>query len=351
MLDESIRADLDTLRALHRGDFYVSDRTLDDKHWLVAYDIDNGPVRYYAYNTETKIGTFLFTSRPDLENLSLAEMKPVTITARDGLKIYCYLTVPVGEVEPQDLPTVLNIHGGPWYRDSWGYHPEAQWLANRGYAVLQVNFRGSTGYGKKFTAAGDREWGGKMQDDITDATQWLIDQGIADPERIAIYGGSYGGFAVLSGLTKEPDLYACGVDMVGPSNLITFLKTIPPYWEPLKPLMYQRIGHPEIDTVMLRERSPLFHIDQIKVPLMIAQGANDPRVPRAESIQIRDALLAAGKTVEYLEFPDEGHGFARPENRLKFYAMAERFLADHIGGQFEPEAEQAEQAETITQSE
>lgn len=335
-LDPAIQVHLDALRNLHRGDFGVSDRTIDDKTWLVVYDVDNGPIAYYAYDLATRKGTFLFHHRPVLEGLPLAEMKPVTVTARDGLNLHCYLTVPVN-VEAKNLPAVMLIHGGPWWRDSWGYHPEVQWLANRGYAVMQVNFRGSTGFGKNFVAAGDKEWGGKMQDDITDATNWLINEGIADPERTAIYGGSYGGFAVLSGVTKEPDLYACGVDEMGVSNIITWLNTMPPYWEPIKPLIYMRVGHPEEDAELLKSRSPLFNIDKVKAPLLIAQGKNDPRVPLAESIQIRDALKAAGKTVEYIEFEDEGHGFARPENRLKFYAAAEKFLADHLGGRFEPE--------------
>ncbi len=338
-LDDEITADIEALRKLHRGDFYVINRTLDDRNWLVSYEVDNGPIAYYAYDVESKEGTFLFCHRPALEGLPLAEMKPVTVTARDGLEIHCYLTLPMG-VQPRNLPAVLNIHGGPWYRDSWGYDTQVQWLVNRGYAVMQVNFRGSTGYGKEFVNAADREWGGKMQDDVTDATKWLIEEGIADPERIAIYGGSYGGFAVLSGITREPDLYACGVDIFGPSNLIAWLNTMPPYWEPIKPMMFKRIGHPEEDAEMLKERSPLSHIDKIKAPLYIVQGANDPRVPVAESIQIRDALKEAGKTVEYMEFPDEGHGFARPENRLKFFAAAEKFLADHLGGRFEPEKEQ-----------
>jgi len=300
------------------------------------YDVDNGPVAYYSYSVDSKKGTFLFYTRPELEGLPLAEMKAVSITARDGMNIHCYLTVPIG-TEAKNLPSVINVHGGPWYRDSWGYHPGVQWMTNRGYAVLQVNFRGSTGYGKEYVNASNKEWGGKMQDDVTDATKWLIEQGIADPKRIAIYGGSYGGFAVLSGVTKESDLYTCGVDMCGPSNLITWLNTMPPYLEMLKPMVYARVGHPEKDAEMLKERSPLFHVDKIKVPLFIAQGKNDPRVPVAEAIQIRDALQKAGKTVEYMEFADEGHGLSQSANRLKFYAAVEKFLSDHIGGRFEAE--------------
>src|SRR5690606_27702487 len=226
-------------------------------------------------------------------------------------------------------------HGGPWARDVWGFDPSAQWLANRGYAVLQPNFRGSTGYGKQFLNAADREWGGKMQQDITDGTRWLIDQGIADPDRICIMGGSYGGYATLMGLASEPDLYACGVDIVGVANLITWLKTIPPYWVPFRHILVQRVGDPDKDAELLRSRSPVFLVDKIRAPLLIAQGKNDPRVPRAESIQIRDAMEKAGKQVEYVEYADEGHGFARPENRLDFFGRAEQFLARHLGGRAE----------------
>jgi dipeptidyl aminopeptidase/acylaminoacyl peptidase len=334
VLDPSIKEDFEALGKLHHGDFTVVSRDYDDKIWLVAYEQDKGPIVYYSYERETRKGTFLFSNRPALEGLALAEMKPISYQARDGLTIHGYLTTPVGEA-PRNLPTVINVHGGPWWRDEWGYRPDVQWLTNRGYACLQINFRGSTGYGKAFLNAANREWAGKMQDDITDGVKWLIEQGVADPKRVAIFGGSYGGYATLCGLTTTPDLYACGVDMVGPSNLITWMENIPPYWETWRPLIYERVGNPETEPDFLRSRSPLFMIDRIKAPLFIAQGANDPRVPRVESIQIRDALQKAGKTVEYLEFEDEGHGLIRPENRLRFFAAAEKFLADHIGGRFE----------------
>ena len=336
VIDPAVQADFDELAKLHYGDFSIVSRNLADTAWLVGYTQDKGPYVYYAYDRATKKGTFLFSARPKLEKVALAEMKPIQFTSRDGLTIHGYLSLPVG-LEPKNLPAVLDVHGGPWARDTWGYSGEVQWLANRGYACLQVNFRGSTGYGKAFVNAGDREWGAKMQDDLTDAVKWLVAQGIADPKRIGIYGASYGGYAVLAGLTTTPDLYACGVDMVGPSNLITFLSTVPPYWEPLRARLRKRVGDLEKDQEFLKSRSPLFHTGRIRAPLFIAQGANDPRVKRAESIQIRDAVQAAGKTVEYLEFADEGHGFARPQNRLKFYAAAERFLAKHLGGRFEPE--------------
>jgi len=334
VLDPSLQPDIDALGKLNPGDFYIVDRDRADRTWLIAYTQDRGPVVYYSYDRASRKGTFLFSARPALEKCILAEMKPVTFKARDGLTIHGLLTLPVG-IQPKNLPVVLNVHGGPWARDTWGYDPEAQWLANRGYACLQVNFRGSTGYGKEFINAGDREWGGKMQDDLSDGVHWLIAQGTADPKRVAIYGGSYGGYATLVGMTMTPELYACGISMVGPSNLVSFINTIPPYWESMKSVFDKRLGNPEKDAEFLKSRSPLFYIDQVRAPLFIAQGANDPRVNREESIQIRDALQKAGKAVEYLEFDNEGHGFARPENRLKFYAQSEAFLAKHLGGRAE----------------
>jgi dipeptidyl aminopeptidase/acylaminoacyl peptidase len=336
VIDKGLEEDFRALSRLHPGDFEIVGRDLRDSTWLVAYSQDKGPVVYYAYDHKSKEGRFLCATRSELMELTLAEMKPISYRARDGLTIHGYLTLPVG-APAKNLPTVVNVHGGPWDRDFWGYSPEAQWLANRGYAVLQVNYRGSLGYGKRFIGAGDREWGGKMQDDVSDGVMWLIDEGVADSERIGIFGGSYGGYAVLSGLTKTPELYACGVDIFGPSNLFTLLDTLPPYWEPIKPMFYRRVGHPEKNKELLRERSPLFFVDRIAAPLLIAQGANDPRVKRSESLRIVEALREAGKTVEYLEFADEGHGFIRPENRLTFYARAEAFLAEHLGGRLEPE--------------
>ncbi len=335
VLDPTIADDFAAIAKIRAGDFGIINRDHADRTWLVYFNVDNGPVYYYAYDRETRKGELLFSNRKALENLKLAGMKPVKYQSRDGLTIHGYLTLPPG-VESKNLPMVLNVHGGPWARDNWGYNGEAQWLANRGYAVLQVNFRGSTGYGKKFRNAANREWGGKMHDDLVDGVNWAVKQGYADPKRIAIYGGSYGGYATLVGLTFTPDLFACGVDIVGPSNLITFQQTIPPYWKPIESVLWDRVGHPEKDAEFLKSRSPLFKVDQITRPLLIAQGANDPRVKRSESLQIVEALKNAGKTVEYIEYPDEGHGFARPENRLDFYARAEKFLATHIGGRYEP---------------
>ena len=335
VLDESIAADFKAIAQVRPGEFTISSRDLADKNWLVAYLTDDGPVYYYVYNRETKTSTFLFSNKPKLEGLQLASMQPVSFEARDGLTIHSYLTTPVG-ISAQNLPTVLLVHGGPWARDTWGYDPQAQWLANRGYAVLQVNFRGSTGYGKAFVNAGNREWAGKMHDDLIDAVNWLVQQGISDPQKIAIMGGSYGGYATLVGLTFTPDVFACGVDIVGPSNLITLMQSIPPYWEPLKANFYHRVGNLETEEEFLKTRSPLFFVDRIEKPLLIGQGANDPRVKEAESEQIVKAMQQAGKPVEYALYPDEGHGFARPENRLHFYAIAEEFLAKYLGGRCEP---------------
>lgn len=335
VLDPNIAADFEALAKVRSGEFNITSRTLADDQWLVAYSIDDGPVYYYSYDRANKTSTLLFSNQPALEGLALAPMQPIAFLAKDGLTIHGYLTTPPG-VAAHHLPTVLLIHGGPWARDMWGYDAEAQWLANRGYAVLQVNFRGSTGYGKAFLNAGNREWAGKMHEDLLDAVRWLKDQGIADPKKIAIMGGSYGGYATLVGLTFTPEVFAAGVDIVGPSNLITLMQSIPPYWEPLKAQFYHRVGNLDTEPEFLKARSPLFFCEQIQKPLLIAQGANDPRVKQAESDQIATAMRKANKPVEYVLYTDEGHGFARPENRLHFYAVAEEFLAKYLGGRCEP---------------
>jgi dipeptidyl aminopeptidase/acylaminoacyl peptidase len=335
LLDAALKPDFAALRTVRDGDFSVVSRDLADRTWIVAYTVDDGPVYYYAYDRGEKRADLLFSNRTDLEGLKLAKMRPISFTARDGLTIHGYLTLPVG-LSPRNLPLVLNVHGGPWGRDTWGLDPETQWLANRGYAVLQVNFRGSTGYGKKFLNAGDREWGAAMHDDLLDAKAWAVGEGYADPDRVCIYGGSYGGYATLVGVTFTPDAFACGVDIVGPSSIVTLIKSIPPYWAPLKSIFDKRVGSVETEEDFLNSRSPLFKADQIKVPLLIAQGANDPRVKQAESDQIVAAMRKNNKPVTYLVFPDEGHGFARPENRLKFYAATEQFLAEHLGGRVVP---------------
>jgi dipeptidyl aminopeptidase/acylaminoacyl peptidase len=334
VLDPAIQPDFDLLRTACPGEFFVVSRDLADRTWIVLTVQDNAPAAYHTYARETGGLELLFVTRPALQNATLAEMRPVDIPARDGLTLPSYLTLPPG-LEHKNLPLVLNVHGGPWARDTWGYDPEAQWIANRGYASLQVNYRGSTGFGKKFLHAADREWAGKMHDDLLDAVQWAVDQGYADPKKIAIFGGSYGGYAALVGAAFTPDVFCCSVDIVGPSSLITLINSIPPYWEPLKKLFTVRVGDPETDREFLESRSPLFKADQIECPLLIAQGANDPRVKQAESEQIVKALRDRGKEVEYILFEDEGHGFAKPENRLRFYGAAEKFLAAHLGGRAE----------------
>ena len=284
---------------------------------------------YYIYEEKTGKTAKLADRNPWLDQNDLVEMKPITYKTRDGLTINGYLSLPKGK-DPKNLPVVVNPHGGPWARDTWTFNPEVQFLANRGYAVLQMNYRGSTGYGKKFWEASFKEWGKKMQDDISDGVKWLIDQKIADPKRIAIYGGSYGGYAALAGLTFTPELYCCGVDYVGVSNLFTFMKSIPPYWKPYLDMFYEMVGDPEDDSMLLASASPLFHVDQIKAPLLVAQGAKDPRVNINESNQIVDALKKRGIDVPYLVKDNEGHGFANEENRFDFYQAMEDFLAKHL---------------------
>jgi dipeptidyl aminopeptidase/acylaminoacyl peptidase len=334
VLDEAVKRDFDMIRQIHPGDFAITSRDDADNTWVIAFTVDNGPVAYYAYNRRKQSAEFLFNNQPELSQYAMAAMQPVAFTARDGLTIHGYLTLPPGE-RNKNLPLVLNVHGGPWARNTWGYMPEAQWLANRGYACFQVNYRGSTGYGKDFLNAGDREWGRKMHNDLVDAVNWAVEQGIADPKKVAIYGGSYGGYAALVGATFTPDLFCCAVDIVGPSNLVTLIKTIPPYWSVMLGTFHKRVGNPDTEEEFLQSRSPLFRVDQIKIPMLIAQGANDPRVKQAESEQIVAAMKSKGIDYEYILFPDEGHGFAKPENRLKFYAAAEKFLAQHLGGRYE----------------
>jgi dipeptidyl aminopeptidase/acylaminoacyl peptidase len=334
VLDPALEADLKAIRALHPGDPQLAGRDEADATWLVAFTDDAGPVQYFSYDRASRTGRFLFTSRPELERYELARMEPISFTARDGLTVHGYVTFPA-DGGRAGLPAVIDVHGGPQARDTWGWNPEAQWLANRGYMCVQVNYRGSTGYGKAFVAAGDREWGAKMHDDLLDAVDYIVQQGWADKDRIAIYGGSYGGYAALVGAAFTPDVFRCAVDIVGPSNLQTLLETVPPYWAPMIAQLYKRVGNPETDKEFLWSRSPLSRARDIRIPLLIAQGANDPRVKQAESEQIVAALADAGIDYEYMLFPDEGHGFAKPENRLKFYAAAERFLAKYLGGRFE----------------
>jgi dipeptidyl aminopeptidase/acylaminoacyl peptidase len=334
VLDPAIEADLKAVRALHPGDPSIGGREQASSPWLVTFSNDAGPVAYFVYDPATRGGRFLFDARPELNHYELAAMEPISFTSRDGLTIHGYATFPPG-ADRSNLPAVLNVHGGPQVRDEWGWNPEAQWLANRGYLCVQVNYRGSTGYGKDFVTAGDHEWGAKMHDDLIDAVDYIVGQGWADRDQVAIYGGSYGGYAALVGAAFTPDVFRCAVDIVGPSNLKTLLETIPPYWTPMIAQLYKRVGNPETEADFLWSRSPLSRARDIRIPLLIAQGANDPRVKQAESEQIVAALKEAGIDYEYMLFPDEGHGFAKPENRLKFYAAAERFLARYLDGRFE----------------
>ncbi|PZR04627.1 MAG: S9 family peptidase [Archangium gephyra] len=335
--EPSMKSELEAIDAAIAGDFWVVSMDAADTRWILVESRDNGPQRFWNWDRKAKKAEVLFTAQPKLEGLPLAEMKPVNITARDGLVLPSYLTLPVGKAA-KNLPMVLLVHGGPWGRDMWGYHPTVQWLANRGYAVLQANFRASTGFGKKFLNAGNRQWGLAMHDDLIDAVNWAVKEGVADPKQVAIMGGSYGGYATLAGLAFTPEQFKCGVDIVGPSNLFTLMSTIPPYWAAFKAQMIKRMGDPDnaADKELLTRASPLFSASKIKVPLLIGQGANDPRVKVAESEQIVSAMEKNGLPVTYVVYPDEGHGFARPENRIDFYARSEEFLAKCLGGRAEP---------------
>lgn len=287
---------------------------------------------YYVYSMETDKLDKIVEVSPWIDENDMAKMEPVTYKSRDGLTIHGYLTIPVGYTmeTAKNLPVVINPHGGPWARDGWGFNPEIQFLANRGYAVFQMNFRGSTGYGKAFWEASFKQWGQSMQEDVTDGVNWLIDKGVADPERIAIYGGSYGGYATLQGIVKDPELYAAAVDYVGVSNLFTFMETIPPYWEPYLQMLYEMVGNPVDDSLMLATNSPSLNADKIVTPLFVAQGANDPRVKKSESDQMVEALKARGVEVDYLVKDNEGHGFRNEENRFDFYRSMEKFLNHYL---------------------
>ncbi|MEH6420326.1 S9 family peptidase [Pseudomonas sp. CGJS7] len=345
-LDPSIAGDLQHLqKQLGPGEFGVVSRTLDDKTWIVGYSAAEQPALVYRYDRggQGKL-TRLFATRPKLEGAPLAAMWPVEIAARDGKTLVSYLTLPKNADADNDgkadrpVPLVLFVHGGPWARDYYGYNAYAQWLANRGYASLRVNYRGSTGFGKNFINAADREWAGKMHDDLIDAKAWAVKQGVTTENDTAIMGGSYGGYATLVGLTFTPDAFKCGVDIVGPSNLETLLKTIPPYWASIFEQFARRMGDPRTEQgrKLLAERSPITRVDKISKPLLIGQGANDPRVNQAESDQIVEAMRKKNIPVTYVLFPDEGHGFNRPENSMAFTAVAEGFLAQCLGGRAQP---------------
>jgi dipeptidyl aminopeptidase/acylaminoacyl peptidase len=313
--------------------YLVSSNDDEDKFIVRTYG-DKSLGDYHLYDKKSGELTYIGDPSPWLEEKYMASMMPIKYESRDGLTIHGYLTLPAGYTmeTAKNLPVVVNPHGGPWARDNWGFNPEVQFLANRGYAVLQMNFRGSTGFGREFWEASFREWGKKMQNDITDGVNWLIEKGIADEDRVAIYGGSYGGYATLAGLAFTPDLYACGIDYVGVSNLFTFMGTIPPYWEPYKKMMFEMVGDPESeeDSLLLRSASPVFHADKIVAPLLVAQGAKDPRVNVDESDQMVEAMRKRGVEVEYLVKENEGHGFRNEENRFEFYRAMEKFLSNHL---------------------
>jgi dipeptidyl aminopeptidase/acylaminoacyl peptidase len=346
-IDASLRADLDVIQTSAPGDVRLLSRTLDDKQWIVSTTLSDGPIKFWLYDRAKKKVEYLFSNMKALEDQKLAKMNPVILRSRDGLDLVSYLTLPRdadadGDGKPDTgkgpLPMVLLVHGGPWSRDSYALSSSHQWLASRGYAVLSVNYRGSSGFGKKFLNAADKQWSAKMHDDLVDAVGWAVKEKIAKQDKVAIYGGSYGGYATLVGLTFTPDLFACGVDIVGPSNLVTLLQSIPPYWESEVEQFTKRIGdhRTEEGKKYLMSVSPITHVDRITRPLLIGQGANDPRVKQAESDQIVKAMQAKGIPVTYVLYPDEGHGFARPENRKSFNAVSEVFLAQCLGGPYEP---------------
>ena len=353
VVDPAIKGDIEFLNSNARGQWRVTSRSHDDKRWTVQVDRVTEPVAFWLYDRSAKQFSKLFTARPNLEGAPLSPMYPVEIKARDGLTLISYLTLPRG-TDPgttgqpsKALPMVLYVHGGPWARDSFGYNPTHQWLANRGYAVLSVNYRGSSGFGKQFINIADMQFAGTMHDDLIDAVKWAIDKGIAQKDKIAIMGGSYGGYATLVGLTFTPDTFACGVDIVGPSNLVTLIESFPPYWQPfMEVTWYKHVGDPRTEEgkKFLLARSPLTRIDRIKRPLLIGQGANDPRVTRKESDQIVAAMNARSIPVTYAIYADEGHGFARPENRISFYAIADNFLSGCLGGRAEPIGDDAKGA-------
>lgn len=337
VLDKRIARDFDAIAAAVDGDFSVVDRDREDRRWLIAVEQDRVPTSFYLYERRSRRTSKLFSTRPELSTAALAAMQPIVVTARDGLKLPGFLTLPVADAQ-RNLPMVLLVHGGPWGQDTWGFRPEVQWLANRGYAVLQVNFRASSGYGKKFLNAGNRQWGDAMQNDLVDAVKWAVDAGYADAGRVAIMGSSYGGYAALAGAAFNHGTFKCSVDAFGISNLLTFLSSFPPQWKVIQGMYRQRVGDvgDPAERERLKRASPFFAAANIRVPVLVAQGGNDPRVKQAESDQIVEALKRAGQPVTYVLYPDEGHGFSRTPNRLDFYARVEAFLAQHLGGRAEP---------------
>ena len=343
-LDANLGASLDWLGTQLDGEYGISSRSDDNQTWIIWNDPLTAPTATYIYDRAEQTLTPFYVSRPELEGTPLQPMHPVEITARDGLTLPCYLTLPVGantdgsSKADTPSPMVLLVHGGPWARDSYGFASSVQWLANRGYAVLQVNFRGSTGFGKDFLNSANKQWGLAMHNDLIDAVDWAIAHGVTEADMVAIMGGSYGGYATLAGLTFTPEVFACGVDIVGPSNLETLLETIPPYWAPMVKIFHERMGNPSTEEglALLKAASPLYKADRITKPLLILQGANDPRVKQSESDQIVGAMKDAGVPVTYVLYPDEGHGFAKPVNNIAYTAITENFLASVLGGRSEP---------------
>jgi dipeptidyl aminopeptidase/acylaminoacyl peptidase len=339
VIDDAVKGDFKYLAALWDGEMSVLSRTADDAQWIVAYDTDSSPTRYYRYDRPGQRAHFLFSDRPQLQDAGLAKMHTEVIRSRDRQNLVTYYTIPTasdprGKGRPdKPLPLVLWVHGGPWSRDAWGFSAVHQWLANRGYMVMSVNYRGSAGFGKKFVEAGNLEWGGKMHEDLLDAVEWAVSKKLADPARVAIMGGSYGGYAALVGMTMSPEIFACGIDICGPSNLATFLAQMP---DPDR--WAARVGdfRTEEGAALLAQRSPATHVAKIAKPLLVAQGANDPWVARSETDQMVQGLARKGVPVTYVVYADEGHGLARAQNRLSFYAVAEGFLAEHLGGRAEP---------------
>jgi dipeptidyl aminopeptidase/acylaminoacyl peptidase len=343
-LGDAVKADIEALNAQVKGQWTVASRDDADRLWVVQVDEITKPVAFVLYDRRSRKLSPLFVTRPALEGKPLAPMYGVEIKARDGMTLPSFLTLPVGASSDggarpaKPLPMILNVHGGPWAQDVFGYHSEAQWMANRGYAVLQVNYRGSTGFGKKFVEAATHEFAGKMHDDLIDAVKWAVDAGIAIPDKVAIYGGSYGGYATLVGLTFTPTAFACGIDIVGPSSLVSLIESFPEYWKPfMESSWYRRVGNPAKpeEREHLLSRSPITRIDQVQRPILVAQGANDPRVTKKESDQMVAGLVARKTPVTYVLYADEGHGFARPENRVSFYAISEGFLSKCLGGRAE----------------
>ncbi|MEQ8224535.1 MAG: sigma-70 family RNA polymerase sigma factor, partial [Candidatus Eremiobacterota bacterium] len=334
ILDETIKEDFEAIKKLDSGDFAIVNCDDTFNVWLVCFERDNGPVAYYVFNRKSKKGIFLFYNQSSLNNYTLSPVEEVTFTSRDGLDIHGYITYPEGSSRT-GLPMVLYVHKGPWTRDMWGYNPVVQWLANRGYVCLQINYRGSLGYGKDFLNAGNKEWGGKMQDDLLDAVNWAIKKSIADPHRIAIYGSGYGGYASLLGATSS-SFFCCSIAIECPANLITFLQSFPYVWKIYRKRWIYRTGDPSMERELLISRSPFYKVDNIRIPVLIAHGLKNSIISSTESYQIVRAIKSLGLDAQYVVFPDEGHNIKKPENLLKFYVIAEKFLSRYLGGRYEP---------------